>query len=240
MSSTQAAVVLGASGSVGNALIKELIRNGSFNPIVTLVRRSQADQVAMARNAGIELRETIVPAMDPADLETATTEAIRSLEGDVAGLSVLGIGAGTAKLSIDEHRAVDVQLNAAFARGLKASGRVKHLAFMSAAGADPTAAATGSGAAGMGRYARVKGEAEEAVKESGPAVVSIFRPALIIGSQHTPWLLEKLLPVFSFVTPAKYKSITVEQIAKAMVATSLNPPAKSAVYHYPEMMALNR
>ncbi len=140
MSSTQAAVVLGASGSVGNALIKELIRNGSFNPIVTLVRRSQADQVAMARNAGIELRETIVPAMDPAGVESATTEAIRSLEGDVAGLSVLGIGAGTAKLSIDQHRAVDVQLNAAFARGLKASGRVKHLAFMSAAGADPTAA----------------------------------------------------------------------------------------------------
>jgi len=52
MASTQAAVVLGASGSVGNALIKELIRNGSFNPIVTLVRRSQPDQVAMARDAG--------------------------------------------------------------------------------------------------------------------------------------------------------------------------------------------
>jgi hypothetical protein len=58
MSSTQAAVVLGASGSVGNALIKELIRNGSFKPIVTLVRRSQPDQVAMARDAGVELRET--------------------------------------------------------------------------------------------------------------------------------------------------------------------------------------
>jgi uncharacterized protein YbjT (DUF2867 family) len=155
-------------------------------------------------------------------------------------LSVLGVGAGTAKLTLDEHRAVDVQLNSAFARGLKASGRVKHLAFMSAAGADPTAAATGSGAAGMARYARVKGEAEEAVKEGGPVVVSIFRPAMIIGSQHTPWLLEKVLPAFSFVTPAKYKSITVEQIAKAMIATSLNPPASSAVYHYPEMMAWNR
>ena len=76
----------------------------------------------------------------------------------------------------------------------------------------------------MARYAHVKGEAEEAVKESGPAVVSIFRPAMIIGSQHTPWLLEKVLPAFSFVTPAKYKSITVEQIAKAMIATSLNTP----------------
>src|SRR5213079_1191425 len=98
----------------------------------------------------------------------------------------------------------------------------------------------GSGAAGMARYARVKGEAEAAVKGGGPAVVSIFRPAMIIGSQHTPWLLEKVLPAFSFVTPAKYKSITVGEIAKAMIATSLNPPAKSNIYHYPEMMALNR
>jgi uncharacterized protein YbjT (DUF2867 family) len=236
----QAAVVLGASGSVGNALMKELIRNGSFRPIVTVVRRSQPDEVAMARDAGVELREVLVPAMDPGTVETATREAIRLLEGDAVGLSVLGVGAGTAKLTIDEHRAVDVQLNAAFARGLKASGRVKHLAFMSAGGADPTASTTGSGAAGMARYARVKGEAEEAVKESGPAVVSIFRPAMIIGSQHTPWLLEKVLPAFSFMTPAKYKSITVEQIAKAMIATSLHPPAKSDIYHYPEMMALNR
>ena len=240
MASTQAAVVLGASGSVGNGLIRELIRNGSFRPIVTLVRRSQPAQIAMARDAGVELREALVPAMDPSGLEAATTEAIRSLEGDVVGLSVLGVGAGTAKLTIDAHRAIDVQLNAAFARGLKASGRVKHLAFMSAAGADPTAAATGSGAAGMARYARVKGEAEEAVKESGPAIVSIFRPGLIIGSRHTPWLLEKMLPAFSFVTPAKYRSITVEQIAKAMVATSLRTPARSDVYHFPEMMALNR
>ncbi len=194
----------------------------------------------MAGEAGVELRETLVPAMDPASLETATREAVRSLEGPIVGLSALGVGAGTARLALDAHRAVDVQLNAAFARGLKASGRVKHLAFMSAAGADPTAAATGAGAAGMARYARVKGEAEEAVKEGGPAVVSIFRPAMIIGSQHTPWLLEKVLPLFSLVTPAKYRSITVEQIARAMIATSLNPPAKSDVYHYPEMMALNR
>ena len=117
MSSTHAAVVLGASGSVGNALIKELIRNASFNPIVTLVRRSQPDQVAMAGDAGVELRETLVPAMDPVALEIATRAAIRSLEGDVVGLSVLGVGAGTAKLTIDEHRAVDVQLNAALREG---------------------------------------------------------------------------------------------------------------------------
>ena len=238
MARTKAAVVLGASGSVGVALVNELIRNGSFSPIVTLVRRSQPDQVALAGAADVELREVIVPAMRSVELERATTKAVESVEGDIVGLSVLGIGAGTAKLTIDAHRAVDVELNAAFARALAASG-VEHLAFMSAVGADPTAAATGSGAAGMARYARVKGEAEERVKAEGPAVVSVFRPAMIIGSQHTPWLLEKVLPVFSFLTPAKFKSITAEQIAKAMVATSLRMPATSNVYHYSEMIALS-
>jgi hypothetical protein len=39
----------------------------------------------MAREAGVELRETLVPAKDPVGLETATAEAIRSLEGGVVG-----------------------------------------------------------------------------------------------------------------------------------------------------------
>ncbi len=62
---------------------------------------------------------------------------------------------------------------------------------------------------------------------------------MIIGSKHTPWLLEKVLPAFSFLMPAKVRSINVGQIAKAMIAMSLNPPAQSGVYHYPEMMSLN-
>jgi uncharacterized protein YbjT (DUF2867 family) len=238
MTSKPAAVVLGASGSVGSALIKELINNGSYKVIVTLVRRSLPEQVTEARKAGVDLREVIVPTMKPVELKKATLDAVNSLGTDAVGFSVLGVGADTAKLTIEEHRAIDVHLNAAFAGGLKASGHVRHLAFMSAVGADPKAAATGSGAAGMSRYARVKGESEEAVKESGPTITSIFRPAMIIGSQHTPWFLEKLLPVFGFITPAKFKSITVNQIAKAMIATALNTPENSDVYHYSEMIGL--
>lgn len=238
MSIKQAAVVLGASGSVGHALIQAMISDGTIGPIVTVVRRKQPNQVATASESGIELREVVVAAMGPRDLESAVMHAAQQLPGDVLGLSVLGVGAGTAKLTLDQHRAVDVLLNTAFARGLKATGRVKHLAFMSAAGANAAASTNGGGAAGMARYARVKGEAEEAVKKSGPDSVSIFRPAMIIGSRHTPWLLEKVLPVFSFMTPAIYKSITTEQIAKAMVVTSLAAPTESRIYHYPEMIAL--
>jgi len=232
------AIVLGGSGSVGAGLLRELFHDDGFDAVITLSRRSLPEAVAMARTAGRRLVERLVPEMQPAPLAAATLAAASEVDGDLEGFSVLGVGAGTAKLTLAEHRAVDVALNEAFAQALRASGKVRHLGFMSAAGADPTAKTSGSGGAGMSRYNRVKGEAEAAVRASGPAIVSVFRPAMIIGSQHTPWLLEKALPLFSFVTPAKYRSIRVEQIAKAMVAAAKQHPAASAVYHYPEMMAL--
>jgi hypothetical protein len=60
---------------------------------------------------------------------------------------------------------------------------------------------------------------------------------VLIRSQHTPGLLERVFSAFSFVTPPKYRSIAAEQIAKATIPTSLNTPATSDVYHYPEMVA---
>ncbi len=220
--------------------MRALIASRAFATVVSLVRRSQPDQLVAAHAVGVDLRETLVPEMDAARVEAAARDAAASLAGEIVGLSVLGIGAGTAKLTIDQHRAVDVALNAAFARGLASSGRTVHFALMSAVGANANASASGSGAAGASRYNRVKGEAEAAVRASGIPVVSIFRPAMIIGSQHTPWLLEKLLPLVSFLTPARFTSITVDQIAAAMVATSVHTPATSAIYHYPEMTALGR
>ena len=238
MTSKRTAIVLGGSGSVGTALLRELFRDDGFDAVITLSRRSLPEAVAMARASGRTLIEKLVPDMTPSTLAAASLEAAEQVDGDVEAFSVLGIGAGTAKLTLEEHRAVDVALNEAFARALRDSSKVRHLAFMSAAGADPAASASGSGGAGMSRYNRVKGESEAAVRTSGPTIVSVFRPAMIIGSQHTPWLLEKALPLFSFVTPVKYKSIRVEQIAKAMIATAKRHPAKSAIYHYPEMLAL--
>jgi len=238
MASKRTAIVLGGSGSVGAALLRELFHDDAFDVVITLSRRSLPEAVEMARSANRGLVEKLVPEMTPASLAAATLDAARDADGELEGFSVLGVGANTAKLTLEEHRAVDVKLNEAFARALRDSGKVRHLAFMTAAGADPTAKTSGSGAAGMSRYNRVKGEAEEAVRASGPPIVSVFRPAMIIGSQHTPWLLEKALPLFSFVTPAKYKSIRVQQIAQAMVAAAKHHPATSATYHYPEMMEL--
>jgi uncharacterized protein YbjT (DUF2867 family) len=228
----RAAIVLGASGSVGQALLAEVVRSGRFSRVFVMTRRGLNLQV------GAHVDERLVPDMEPDKLAQAVVDALNDCATEAVGFSVLGIGAGTAKLSLEEHRAVDVDLNAAFARGLKASGKVQHLCFMSALGADINARTTGSGAAGMSRYARVKGESEAAVVSQGPPIVSIFRPGVIIGSQHTPKLLAAVLPLFAPVTPAKFRPIRTFEIAQAMVAAALRLPAKSAIYHYPEMMAL--
>lgn len=238
MSTKKAALVLGASGSVGQALVKVLAASGWYDPIVALVRKSVPENVAATSGAGCSFREVIVSPMDAANLQRTSTDAAKELQEEVVGFSVLGVGANTSKLTIEEHRAIDVVLNEAFARGLKASGKVKHLALMTAVGTDPNASTTGSGAAGGARYNRVKGEAEEAVKNSGLDVVSVVRPAMIIGSQHTPWILEKTLPLFSLITPGRFKSIRADEIAHAMAALGKEPPQTSGVYHYPEMMAL--
>lgn len=227
-----AAIVLGASGSVGQALLTEILRSGRFSRVFVMTRRP------LNLPADAHAEERLVPQMDPSNLAQAVVEALRDCATDADGFSVLGIGAGTAKLSLEQHRAVDVDLNVAFARGLKLSGKVQHLCFMSALGADINARTTGSGAAGMPRYARVKGESEAGVVSEGPPVVSIFRPGVIIGSQHTPPVLAVVLRLLAPITPAKYRPIRATEIAQAMVAAALRPPVRSAIYHYPEMKAL--
>lgn len=228
------AIVLGASGSVGQALLAEIERTPQFSRVVVIARRSAGSQGSPAA----KVEERLVPDMQPQALQQAVVDALASSDTEAVGFSVLGVGAGTARLSLAEHRAVDVDLNAAFARGLKESGRVRHLAFMSAIGADIHAKATGSGAAGMPRYCRVKGEAEEAVSRQGLDVVSIFRPSVIIGSRHTPGALATAFALLSPLLPARYRPIRTTEIAQAMVAAARTTPSKSAVYHHADMQAL--
>ncbi|MEZ4702952.1 MAG: NAD(P)H-binding protein [Rhodothermales bacterium] len=228
----QAAIILGASGSVGSALLDEVERSARFSPVIVVVRRP----LGLPGNTKVE--ELIVPDMGPDTIIVSVVDALNRLPVEAVGFSVLGVGAGTAKLSLEQHRAIDVDLNAAFTRGLKESGKVRHLAFMSAVGADINARMTGSGAAGMSRYARVKAEAEAAVQRRGPDVVSIFRPSTILGSQHTPRLVSMAASLLAPLTPARFRPIRTTEIAQAMVACALNTPSESAVYHHPEMKAL--
>lgn len=220
------AFVIGGSGSVGASLITELVRCGAFVQIISFGRKT----------LGLKgVTEVVVP-MTAKDIEEAVIANAKNINADIVGFSTLGVGTKTASLSFAEHCAIDVELNRAFAAGLKKSAKSKHLTLLSAVGANPKASSSGSGAAGFPRYNRVKGEAEEAAKKAGPEIVSIFRPGMIIGSKHTPYMLEKIVPLFAFITPKNMLSIRTSEIAKSMVACAMHRPQTSAVYHYSEMM----
>jgi uncharacterized protein YbjT (DUF2867 family) len=234
------ALLLGASGSVGFELLKTLLNHSAYQKVVVYVRRP-FDHSKIS--SPTKLIQKIVPEMTPSALSKAVTETLAAFsthnqEPEFMAFSALGVGAKTAELTIDQHREIDVYLNQAFAQALQHSSQVKYLALLSAIGANPKAKTTGSGAAGMARYARVKGEAEEAVKQHGPKIVSIFRPAMIRGSQHTPKFLDTAAPLLDRLIPQKYHSISTQQLALAMVAASLIHQESSEVYTYPEMLKL--
>lgn len=234
------ALLLGASGSVGSELLKALLESPAYGTVVIFVRKPLD---ANALPSGGKLMQKSVSAMTPASLSAAVEETVREFAAkdptaELAGFSALGVGAKTADLTIDEHRAVDVELNRAFAQALRSSGHVPSLSFLSAMGANPKAKITGSGAAGMPRYARVKGEAEEAVKLHGPKAVHIFHPAIIRGSQHTPKAIEFVALVFDFLLPKRMHSVTTRELGQAMLAASLAPGLPSGTFNYTQMRKL--
>lgn len=245
------AFLLGASGSVGHEILQILLLEPVYQKVVVFVRRP-LNREKLSPSSFIDddlgaqkLIEKLVPEMNPIELLKSVSQTLAEYSGplretELMAFSALGVGAKTAELTIDQHRAIDVDLNRAFAQALQSSSRVQYFAFLSAIGANVKAKTSGSGAAGMPRYSRVKGEAEEAVKLHGPSIVSIFRPAMILGSQHTPKILEKIAPLLDCLVPKKYHSIQVQQLALAMVAASLNPPPSSKIYDYTEMKKMFR
>ena len=82
MTSKRTAIVLGGSGSVGTALLRELFHDDGFDAVITLSRRSLPEAVAMARSAGRRLVEKLVPDMKPAPLAAAT---LANVGGHLAG-----------------------------------------------------------------------------------------------------------------------------------------------------------
>ena len=66
----QAAIVLGASGSVGQALLAEIVRSGRFSRVFVMTRR------ALKLPAGTHAEERLVPQMEPARLGQAVVEVL--------------------------------------------------------------------------------------------------------------------------------------------------------------------
>ena len=210
------AILIGASGLVGNLILKEVLNDPDFSEVRIFVRKS----------TGIinqKLKETISPMTD-----------ILSLRPDIKGDVLFNALGTTIKQagSKKEQQRIDRDLPIAFAKIASENG-VGIMLNVSSVGASLNG----------GFYLKTKAEMEEGTEEFFPQKVFHFRPGFLMGIRKEFRLAEKIASgLMKFIDPVlmgsskKYKSMPADKLAKAMVSVSKNPVGKSAILHYPEIM----
>jgi uncharacterized protein YbjT (DUF2867 family) len=215
------AVIVGATGAVGSALVGELLYSSACTEVIAVTRRPFD-----AFTGAAKLRKHVV---DFERLERATTEISKSCE---AAFCTMGIGQPR-KVAFDEFWRVDVEYAGAFARGAAAAG-ARHISLLSSVGAD---------VASLNPYLRVKGTAERMVEEAGIARTSFFRPSLLVTREVRYGLQDRLtqavFPLVSPLLPKRYHEVRVEDLARAMRINAEQPGRSGVeVLEFPQFVAL--
>ena len=209
--SDRTALVLGASGLVGDLLLRRLAADGRWTRVVTLGRRP-------LETAGPTHEDHVV------DFGRLDEQAALFACDDL--FCCLGTTIKTAG-SREAFRRVDVELPR-WAAQLAHSAGATQMLLVSALGADPDSRIF---------YNRAKGEAERAVSEVGFEAVQIFRPSLLAGDRDEVRVGERVaLAVLRPLSPllggalAALRPTEATDVARAMVAVGARRPSGVSVY----------
>lgn len=199
----RSALLAGASGLVGRALLARLLESPRYRNVHALLRRAVP---ALGAHRKLEARIVdfaALPALPPVDdVFIALGTTIRS--------------AGSRKA----FRQVDFEAVLATARAGKATG-AKRLLVVSALGADPASPVF---------YNRVKGEMQQAVAALGYESVVIAQPSLLLGDRSAlgqprrageAWAERLLRPLLGWL-PARVRPIEAGDVAAAMLRAALD------------------
>jgi uncharacterized protein YbjT (DUF2867 family) len=219
------AVVIGATGAVGGALVRELLASSACVGVVALTRRP-ADGLPPSSKLAAHVVE-----FDALQERTAKLAG-----GCEVAFCTMGVGQPR-KVAFDEFWKVDVEYAGAFARGAAAAG-VRHISLLSSVGANLSS---------RNSYLRVKGVAEQIVERAGIGIArtSLFRPSLLVTRQLRyglqDRLTQRLFPLVAPLLPNRYHQIRVEDLARAMrVNAERTGSQRVEVLEYPDFMHLLR
>ena len=217
------AVVIGATGAVGGALVRELLASGACAGVVALTRRP-ADGLPSSSKLAVHVVQ----------FDALQERTVELASGCETAFCTMGIGQPR-KVPFEEFWKVDVEYAGAFARGAAAAG-VRHISLLSSVGAHVSS---------RNPYLRVKGVAEQIVERAGIGIArtSHFRPSLLVtrairyGLQDR--LTQRLFPLVAPLLPNRYHQIRVEDLARAMRVNTERPgPPGVEVLEYPDFMRL--
>lgn len=198
------AVLIGATGLVGNSLLQLLLADKRFSKVVVLGRRS-----LMLEDA--KLTEYVIDFDQP-------EKWVGLVHGDVA-FSCLGTTIRTAGSKEAQYK-VDYTYQLRFAQAAKQNG-VPIYGLVSAAGAN---------ARSSNFYTRIKGELDNAVSALGFQQTIIVRPGFLKGLRREfrlgEVIAQPLLEVFKFIPGLrKFRPIDCWIVAKALISSAFKDDA---------------
>ena len=215
---SKTAVLIGATGLTGNYLLNELLNDPFYDTVKILIRRPLD-----INNSKLEKK--IVDFNDSDSLLIAISNS------DTV-FCAIGTTQRNVKGDKDSYRKVDFDIPVKTARFCKLTGCEKFV-LVSSVGASNTS---------RNFYLRLKGEVEDAIKETGLKTVHIMRPSMLLGDRKESRLGEKIgkgmMNVLSFMIPSKYKPVHAKDVAKAMLAVSKQDKEGFFIYHYKEIKKL--
>lgn len=185
------ALLLGATGLVGSALLQELLSDASYERVVAVTRRPTGrshsrldeqvfDLAAMEQHAGLFAVDRIFCALGTTIRTAGSQERFRVVDHDYP-LTAARIGR---------------------ARG------TRHFLVVSSLGADSRSRFF---------YNRVKGETEEHLRELAYPSLTIARPSLLLGDRAEYRLGERVASKLGWLMPPAYKPIEARDVARAMI-----------------------
>ena len=194
------ALVIGASGLVGQQLVAQLLDYSEFEKVKIFVRRKSGWSHP-------KLEEEVV------DFDKAESWA-HLLKGDVA-FSTMGTTIKTAGTKENQYR-VDFTYQYEFAKTAAQNGVSTYILVSS----------MGANAKSTVFYSRMKGELDEAVSKLNFLKTIIFRPSILDGNRQEKRAGEKVGLVLSrFLTRfilKRYQPTPVDILAKKMIESALD------------------
>jgi uncharacterized protein YbjT (DUF2867 family) len=214
------AVVFGSSGFVGSHLLSELLNSSDYGQVTAVARKSL--------NITHPRLKTVI----------GDYNSLAGVKSEIAADEVF-IALGTTKANSpkkEDYYQVDHDYPVLAARIAKERG-AKSAFLVTAVGANPNSRFF---------YVRTKGETERDVIALNFEHTHIFRPSMILGSrkEKRSLLEEALMRSWPALNPLltwkldKYKGITGEDIARAMIKSAKNQTEKLKIYHWREMYDL--
>ncbi len=194
--SYKTALVVGATGLIGNLLTHRLVDSSVYERVKVLVRTPLPWQHPRLQEVQFDFDR-------PNGLLTQADDVFCCL-----GTTMKKAG------SRDAFKKVDYQYPMDVAR-LSLENGTRQFAIVTAMGAD---------AGSTFFYNRVKGEVERDLSALNVPTLLIFRPSLLLGNRSESRLGERLaegaMRLFSPLIPAKYKGVDAAKVANAMLTTT--------------------